>query len=257
MTEDPYEILGVSRDASADDIKKAYRKKVRENHPDLNPDDPQAEERVKKINEAYDRITNPEKYAKEDARNRYHAPYNPSYTGYSSSGGSQDNPFAGGGGSYRWVEVDWDDIFGGWAQSTGVPRPEVSANDSPEMRQAVQLICSSSYKAALSVLASVPLGNRTARWYYLASLANYGAGNTVAAVDQIKTARKKDPANAEYRQAEATMSQRAQAYQQESEARGFSTMCSNWTTLCCMCLGMQFCFSAFASLGMGGGYIVH
>ena len=57
MTEDPYDILGVPRTATSDEIKKAYRKKARENHPDLNPDDPEAEERLKKINEAYDQIT--------------------------------------------------------------------------------------------------------------------------------------------------------------------------------------------------------
>lgn len=89
MTEDPYDILGVPRTATSDEIKKAYRKKARENHPDLNPDDPEAEERLKKINEAYDRITNPEKYAREDAR-RYRSPYNPTYTGYGTPGG---NPF--------------------------------------------------------------------------------------------------------------------------------------------------------------------
>ena len=86
MTEDPYDILGVPRTATSDEIKKAYRKKARENHPDLNPDDPEAEERLKKINEAYDRITNPEKYAREDAR-RYRSPYNPTYTGYGTPGG--------------------------------------------------------------------------------------------------------------------------------------------------------------------------
>ena len=64
MVEDPYKVLGVSRDATPDEVKKAYRKKARENHPDLNPDDPNAEERLKKINEAYERITNPEKFAR-------------------------------------------------------------------------------------------------------------------------------------------------------------------------------------------------
>ena len=68
MPENPYDILGVSPDASPDEVKKAYRKKARENHPDLNPDDPGAAERMNKINEAYDRIMNPEKYEARDRR---------------------------------------------------------------------------------------------------------------------------------------------------------------------------------------------
>jgi len=56
----PYEILGVGRDADEETIKKAYRKKAMEYHPDRNPDNPQAEEKFKEVAEAYERLTNPE-----------------------------------------------------------------------------------------------------------------------------------------------------------------------------------------------------
>ena len=63
---DYYEVLGVARGATADDLKKAYRGKVREHHPDRNADDPRAEARFKEVNEAYDVLKDPQRKAAYD-----------------------------------------------------------------------------------------------------------------------------------------------------------------------------------------------
>lgn len=63
---DPYEVLGVSRSASADEIKSAFRKLARQHHPDVNPNDPEAEEKFKEIGTAYAILSDPEKKARYD-----------------------------------------------------------------------------------------------------------------------------------------------------------------------------------------------
>jgi len=61
MTEDPYKVLGVSPDATDDEIKQAYRRLAKKYHPDRNPGDPVAAQKMQEINDAYDRIKNPGK----------------------------------------------------------------------------------------------------------------------------------------------------------------------------------------------------
>jgi len=66
MAETPYEVLGVARNASADDIRNAYRKLAKQFHPDLNPGKPEAEARFKSVSAAYDILSDPEKKGRYD-----------------------------------------------------------------------------------------------------------------------------------------------------------------------------------------------
>ncbi len=91
---DYYKILGVSKSASPEEIKKAYRKLARKYHPDLNQGDKSAEQRFKEVNEAQEVLSDPEKRTKYDQYGQY---WQEAATGtpYSSGGGADFSQYAG------------------------------------------------------------------------------------------------------------------------------------------------------------------
>ncbi|MBR3760662.1 MAG: molecular chaperone DnaJ [Ruminococcus sp.] len=82
---DYYEVLGIQKGASEDEIKKAYKKKAREYHPDLHPNDPTCEEKMKEVNEAFEVLNDPDKKSRYDQFG--HAGVDPNYGGADGAGG--------------------------------------------------------------------------------------------------------------------------------------------------------------------------
>ncbi|MCL2024066.1 MAG: molecular chaperone DnaJ [Oscillospiraceae bacterium] len=97
---DYYEVLGLNKNASAEEIKKAYRQKAKECHPDLNPDDPNAVQKMQEVNEAHEMLSDEQKKARYDRFG--HAGVDPN----AAAG------FGGGFGGFEGGEIDLGDILG-------------------------------------------------------------------------------------------------------------------------------------------------
>ena len=273
MINDPYSVLGISKDASKEEIKKAYRKKAKEYHPDLHPDDPVAAQKMNEVNEAYDMLNNPEKYkAREQQNTGNRNPYGNGYGGsgygggYQNNGGYQNGSGYGGSGygsggyqnngGYQngsgyggngygnyggFNEFDFEEIFGfGRRQTAYMQKPNVQPGDSPEIREAIDLMNAGRYEYANRTLNSIISVKRDARWYYLSALANHGLGNQMMAMDQIQRAIDKEPYNNTYKQVQQSMRQSGSSYNEagqgfQSYADGMSKMCMSFFMLQCFC----------------------
>ena len=214
MVDDPYKVLGLSRDASDEEVKRAYRALAKKYHPDLNPGDQEAARKMQEVNEAYDQIKNPEKYTRQSGS--YGNPY----------GG---NPYGGYGyGGYQ----QWED-----RSSTG--------QDDQYQTSAEQYIRYRRWSEALNALQNSQ--NRNARWYYLSALANDGLGNQVTALEHMRKAVSMEPDNQEYLWALSQLENGGSAYRRQAgNFGGFSFGGSPCGGLCLCYLAQLFCCGGHA-----------
>ncbi len=206
---DPYQVLGVARDASEEEIKKAYRALSRKYHPDANINNPnraQAEEKFKQVQQAYDQVM-------KERSGEYSGGYSSGQEGFGSRGygqggyggrgaygqqggrGSQQS-YGGQGGGYGSFGGFGFGGFGPFGAAGGQRVNEDFDETTVQMQAARNYINAGHYAEALNVLAGVR--DRTARWYFFSAVANEGAGNKVNALSFARQAVELEPGNTEY-----------------------------------------------------------
>lgn len=233
MIDDPYKVLGVPQNATQDEIKKAYRQKAKQYHPDLHPNDPVAAKKMVEVNEAYDMLTHPEKYAAKKAQQQQSSPNGSGGQQYGGQARQQQSGYQDPSG---WSSdpggFDFGDIFGfGFAgEGQSDTRPKQQPGDSPDIVRAIHAINAGQPQEAIRILTYIPSTGRNARWFYLSALANHGAGNTVQANDHIQRALQMEPNNRVYAQVQRTFRQQSQRY--EHHAQGFDMQAVDLHKLC-------------------------
>lgn len=249
MVNDPYHVLGISRDATKEEIKKAYRKKAKEYHPDQHPDDPAAAEKMKEINEAYDMLSNPEKYQNRgQARPGYGSTQSGAYERKSygqstyqrnTNQGYQGSQGERGYGSYGdFWGFGFEDMFGYGTRSQPLQKPAREPGDSEAFKKTVDFIYMERYDYANQILSNMVSSERNARWHYLNALTNHGLGNQIRALEEIQRAVQMEPDNQTYVQAYNSMRRTGTAYQ--AAGKDFQRAAEGMQRYCLSLCALQF-----------------
>lgn len=190
----PYGVLGVARDASEEEIKKAYKTLSRKYHPDANINNPnkdQAEEKFKEVQAAYEQIM-------QERTSGYTGSYGYGQTGYGNSYGT------GYGGAYGY----------GRESSTGY-------EENIRLRAAGNYLRNGYYREARNTLDSMEIPERNALWFYYSALAHAGLGNSIAALEHARKAAAMEPNNMNYQRLVQQMENGGGWYEQRQAAYGF------------------------------------
>lgn len=205
---DPYQILGVSRDATEDEIKRAYKKLSRQYHPDANLDNPkQAEEKFKQIQQAYQQVMREKTEGYGQSAYGQGNPY----------GGQQGNPYGG------YTGNPFEEMFrgfGGTYGGYGGQNTQTGYEKDNHLRAAGNYIRNGYYQEARTVLDEMEASAKNARWYYYSACANVGLGNNVTALEHARQAASMEPGNAEYRTLVMQLEGNGTRYQQRQQSYG-------------------------------------
>ena len=234
MFYDPYQVLGVSSNASDDEVKKAYRTLIRKYHPDANINNPNqaaAEEKFKQVQQAYDEVM------KMRASGQSSSSWDYGYQKNGNTSGGNSGP----GYSYRerysnsGFGFDPFGAFSGYGQNAGR-----TASGEPLEFQAVRnFINSYHYQEALNVLNRMTGEYRNAMWYYYRAIANNGVNNQASALEDARTAATLEPNNMEYRSFYQQLQNGGGWYGNMGQGYGRNDLMS--TGLCLPCCMMSLC----------------
>lgn len=206
---DPYKVLGVSPNATDDEVKTAYRNLAKKYHPDNYADSPLsdlASEKMKEVNEAYDEIVRRRKNG--------------------TAGGYQTGSAGGyGGATYG------NGAYGGYGYTTASAYPDVR-----------NMMNNGRYADAEQILNGVPSASRSAEWFYLKGMVLYRRGWLDEAFNNLQIACQQDPNNAEYRMAFNRLQMQRNGGYNMSRGVNPAGNCDLCSTLCaadccCECLG--------------------
>ena len=243
---DPYKVLGIERDASDEEIKKAYRTLSKKYHPDANINNPnkeKAEEMFKLVQEAYQQII----------YERQH-PYATSGNYGSTGSGSSGSSYAGGGYAGQnggQFYTNWEDFFNDFFAGAYGGQYHQSYNQGMSsdyeryMNAAASYINNRHYNEALNVLNNVQ--DHSALWYYYSAIANAGLGNHAQVLEYATTAASMEPNNYSYQNLVTQLSGGSGRYQQRQNNYVQPYDTGAWCIRLCL-------INAFLNLCCGGRF---